>query len=124
MAGAVSLESYLQSKTKRAADIVRVDLDAVALDLLELLIILAEQVAFLPGDEIEPQARALDEVGLARLALDRPAVGHPLGGVGDEEGHLRQAVRILDADLEVGQMVGLARQRRAVLEQQVGGDRL
>src|SRR5688572_20131931 len=100
MAGAVSLESYLQSKTKRAADIVRVDLDAVALDLLELLIILAEQVArleaefdpaaeqarFLPGDEIEPQARALDEVGLARLALDRPAVGHPLGGVGDEEG--------------------------------------
>src|SRR5687768_12664216 len=119
MCGTFGLESHAQPEAYGAADLVAVDVDAVAIELLIFLIILAEQVAGLEldlrlpaeeadrfaRDEVQPQPGLLDNVGLARAALDRAAFGHALAGIGEEEGRLRQPVAILDSELDVGEVV-------------------
>src|SRR3712207_7260621 len=51
------------------------------------------------------------------------SIGHALAGIGQQQRHLADLVGILDAELQIGQVVGLSGERRAVLEQQVGIDR-
>ena len=72
----------------------------------------AEQVQVLAIDEIDAQARVFDDVRQVACAARR----HPLAGVGEQHGELLQPVEILEAELQVQQVVRLARQRHAVAE--------
>src|SRR3546814_14164768 len=76
----------------------------------------SEQGDALSRDEIEPDARLLLDIGLLRRARG-PTVRHALARIGEKQGLLRQLVLVLDANLEIADMLRLAGERRAVAEE-------
>uniref|UniRef100_A0A0N4ZD69 LigA n=1 Tax=Parastrongyloides trichosuri TaxID=131310 RepID=A0A0N4ZD69_PARTI len=127
----------LRLETRRQADrgaltqIVLVDADLVAL-LLILLEVRPQQVAQLQGeaqvaalhgevlaiDEVEEGARLLHIVRLARRADARAARGDPLRDIVQDEGRLRAGRVVFPTQLQVGDVLRLALQTAAVLDEE------
>src|SRR3546814_1419658 len=63
-----------------------------------------------------PDARLVLDIGLVRRARG-PTVRHALARIGEKQGLLRQLVLVLDANLEIADMLRLAGERRAVAEE-------
>src|SRR3546814_16687146 len=81
----------------------------------------SEQGDAMERDEIEPYARLLLDIGLLRRARG-PTVRHAHARIGEKQGLLRQLVLVLDANLEIADMLRLAGERRAVAEDVSGGN--
>ena len=71
------------------------------------------QLETLPSDEVDRQARVFDDVWTREGA----AADHALAAVIEQHGKLADAVEVLEAELHIGDVIGLAGQRRAVFEE-------